>query len=166
MNSWFAVYTQAGKEGLAKQHLENQGFSVLLPLYEKTRRHARRVEQVQRPLFPRYLFINPSAESAGWRSVNGTVGVQYVLADGGQPIVVPDHIIAGITTRMDDRGLVVLEDQGLTVGQRIRVTDGPFAEAEGLFRAKSSKERVIVLLSVLGSSVPASIPETYVQAAS
>lgn len=55
--NWYAVYTQAGKERFALQNLANQGFEAYLPSYRKRRRHARRVDTVLAPLFPRYLFV-------------------------------------------------------------------------------------------------------------
>ena len=50
---WFVVYTQPLKETVAKQHLEEQGYDVYLPMFKKTRRHARRIDEVLQPLFPR-----------------------------------------------------------------------------------------------------------------
>ena len=55
--AWYAVHTHAGAETKAVWHLENQGFSVYLPRYLRRRRHARKVDWVPTPLFPRYLFV-------------------------------------------------------------------------------------------------------------
>ena len=55
---WYVVQTQANAEHKAVAHLGRQGFTTYLPRYLKRRRHARRVDIVPRPLFPRYLFVS------------------------------------------------------------------------------------------------------------
>ena len=52
------VYSRPGLETRALTNLKRQEYNVWLPLYRKKRRHARKLEKVLRPLFPRYLFIN------------------------------------------------------------------------------------------------------------
>jgi transcription antitermination factor NusG len=54
---WYVVQTQAGAEHKAVMHLARQGFKTYLPRYLKRRRHARRIDVVAVPLFPRYLFV-------------------------------------------------------------------------------------------------------------
>ena len=49
---WYVVRTQPHAESKASAHLGRQGFETYLPRYLKKRRHARRVETVQAPLFP------------------------------------------------------------------------------------------------------------------
>ncbi|MGD9769432.1 MAG: transcription termination/antitermination NusG family protein, partial [Pseudolabrys sp.] len=54
---WYAVQSQPNAENKAVAHLARQGFETYLPRYLKRRRHARRVETVAAPLFPRYLLV-------------------------------------------------------------------------------------------------------------
>ena len=65
---WYVVQTQAHAETKACWHLARQGFETYLPRYLKRRRHARRVEMVQAPLFPRYLFVVIDIATQRWRS--------------------------------------------------------------------------------------------------
>ena len=57
MNRWYVAQTHAQAEAKALLNLARQGFQSYLPQYVKRRRHARRVEWVKAPLFPRYLFV-------------------------------------------------------------------------------------------------------------
>ena len=57
MITWCVAHTQPFKEVVAKQHLLGQGYKVYLPQFKKIRRHARKVEEVLSPLFPRYIFV-------------------------------------------------------------------------------------------------------------
>ena len=59
---WAAVNTQPHREQVAHANLERQGFVTYCPVVRRRRSHARRVDEVLRPLFPGYLFVNVSLE--------------------------------------------------------------------------------------------------------
>ena len=66
---WYVVQTQVNGELKAAQNLMRQGFEVYLPCYLKRRRHARKIDLVSKPLFPRYLFVAIDvATQRAWRS--------------------------------------------------------------------------------------------------
>ena len=96
MINWFVAHTHPLKESIAQQHLLEQGFEVYLPRFKKTRRHARKVEEVLAPLFPRYIFIGMDIERARWRSVNGTRGISYLLTNDDYPTMMPNHVIQNL----------------------------------------------------------------------
>jgi transcriptional antiterminator RfaH len=161
---WYVVYTQAGKEAFAAQNLLNQGFEPYLPRYRKRRRHARRVDTVLAPLFPRYLFLRMDPAQQRWRSINGTFGVCYLLADGAEPMTLPDGMIDAIRTREED-GEVHIAAPDFEKGQRLHVTDGPFAELDGIFDCVDDQDRVVLLLDFMGRMVRARLPGYAVTAA-
>jgi hypothetical protein len=53
---WHVAQTHSHAEKQARAHLMRQCCHVYLPRYLKRHRHARRIENVSAPLFPRYLF--------------------------------------------------------------------------------------------------------------
>ena len=69
---WYVLQTHVHMEAKASAHLMRQGFGVYLPRYLKRRRHARRVDTVAAPLFPRYLFVAVERDSQRWRSIHST----------------------------------------------------------------------------------------------
>lgn len=150
--NWYTVYTQAGKEAVAEINLLNQGFEPYLPRYHRRRRHARRVDTVLSPLFPRYLFVRLDPAAQRWRSVNGTFGVSYMLTDGATPIVVPDKMINVIRER-EEGGIVNVQAPSFHKNQVLRITDGPFDGLDGVFECVDDKERVVLLLDLLGRVV-------------
>jgi transcriptional antiterminator RfaH len=159
MTHWYAVYTQPRNETVASQHLERQGFEVLLPLYLKRRSHARRIEMVPAPLFPRYLFVSFDARQAGWRTIRSTRGVIDLVRNGLDPVPVSEAIIEELRDRRDEQGYVVLAKHfNLKRGSRIRIDDGPFAGLEAIFESQRDEERVVALLSLLGREVMVQLP--------
>lgn len=166
MKQWFVVHTQPFKETVAQQHLAEQGFEAYLPRYKKTRRHARKVDEVLAPLFPRYIFIGIDLEVDQWRSVLGTRGVSYLLMTDGQPAVVPSRIIEALKNQETNEGLVPLNSMALfTKGDKIRVLEGAFKEYVAVFEKMDDKQRVQLLLNCLGREVNISLPSYAVEAA-
>ena len=70
---WYVVRTHVQRELSAAHQLANQGFRVFVPRCWKNRRHARRVETISTPLFPRYIFTVVDKRRDRWRSINGTL---------------------------------------------------------------------------------------------
>lgn len=165
MTTWFAVHTQSCREAAAERHLANQGFATYLPRYLKTRRHARRVEQVAAPLFPRYLFVAIDLGAQRWRSINGTVGVLGIVRAGEQPLPVSGAVIAAIRAREAEDGLIHLASPGFRSGQSVRITDGPMADIEALFEAMADDQRAILLVNLLGRAVRVRVPVPQIAAA-
>lgn len=167
MRQWFAVYTQPRNEALADEHLGRQGFDVFFPRYLKRRSHARRVEQVPAPLFPRYLFVRFDAATSGWRSIRSTRGVIDLVRNGEDPAIVPDAVIDSIKGRQGDDGYIALARQvRFEPGDRIRIDGGAFESCEAIFQAQRDDERIVALLALLGRKVVIQVPIDMVGVAS
>jgi transcriptional antiterminator RfaH len=159
MSQWYAIYTQPRSETLARDHLARQGFEVFLPLYQKRRSHARRVDIVSAPLFPRYMFVSFDAGEASWRVIRSTRGVVDLVRIGLDPVRIPDSIIEEIRRRRDEQGFVILAKHlNLKRGARIRIDTGPFVDYEAIFESQRDEERVVALLSLLGREVVVELP--------
>lgn len=163
---WYVVQSQPNCELKAVAHLNRQGFETYLPRYLKRSRHARRVELVARPLFPRYLFVSIDMGAQRWRSIYSTVGVSCLVCSGDVPTAVADKIVNGLKTREDENGLVRLQLQpNLRVGDAVRVLDGVFADCLGLYEGMRDSDRVAILLDLLGRKVRVTVDADAVAAA-
>jgi len=159
MTYWCAVQTHVRSEDKATFHLQRQGFKVFLPKHMKRRKHARRIDWVATPLFPRYLFVAIDPESTQWSSIRSTVGVGDLVRFGTRPAIVPTDIITEIMARQDDNGLVKAHGNcTFQAGDRVKIIDGPLNELEGLFHCVTDEERIIVLLNLMGREVKACVP--------
>lgn len=166
MESWFVVHTQSKKESVAKHQLALQGFDVYLPVFQKERRHARKIEKIIVPLFPRYLFVGLDLEVSPWRNINGTRGVSYLLANDGCPLHVPKHIIENLKLQEDAGGFVSASSMALfTKGDKVRVLQGVLQNQIGIFEALDDNDRVQLLFNILGQERKLSLPVYMVEAA-
>jgi transcriptional antiterminator RfaH len=155
---WYVVQTHVHAEAKAAAHLARQGYSIYLPRYIKRRRHARRVEMVAAPLFPRYLFVAVDELTQRWRSIQSTIGVAHLVRHGDVPALVPTEIVDELRGREDARGLIQLDLRPrFAPGDKIRVVDGVFSACLGLFEGMADNERVAILLDLLGRKVRVSL---------
>ena len=159
MKRWYAVYTQSRMELWARGNLWERDVEVYLPRYHKRRRHARRSEWIAAPLFPRYLFVRADLLRTGRRLISAAPGVVELVSMGSEPAALADAVIEDIRAREGEDGLIDLEaERALRPGDEVRVCEGPFRDAVGLFAAAGDSERVFVLLNLLGRQVRARIP--------
>src|SRR5437763_15872009 len=151
---WFVAHTHPHAEGKATAHLNRQGFDIYLPRYLKRRRHARQVETVAAPLFPRYLFVAIDLDAQRWRSIYSTVGVSRLVCNGDDPTPVPNGLVEALKTREDGNGFIKLDSRpSFSAGDQIRLLDGAFSSCLGLFEGMAERERIAILLDLLGRKV-------------
>lgn len=163
---WYVVQTQPHAEAKAALHLTRQGFAAYLPRYLKRRRHARRIETVKAPLFPRYLFVAVDMAAQRWRSIQSTMGVARLVCNGDEPAAVTDRVIAALKVREDDSGLIRLDLRPrFAPGEQVRIVDGVFTACLGLYDGMTDRDRVAILLDLLGRKVRVVVDEMSVVAA-
>jgi transcriptional antiterminator RfaH len=164
--NWYVVHTQPHGEAKASVHLERQGFEVYLPRILKRRSHARKIEKVSAPLFHRYLFVAIDLASQRWRCVNSTQGVSRLVCWGDAPAPVAKDIIEHLRSREDEGGFIKLETRPkFAAGDKITVLDGVFAACFGIYEGMADRERVTILLNLLGRKVRVSLGVESVAAA-
>jgi transcription antitermination factor NusG len=155
---WYVARTLPQRELQAAQQLNNQGFRTFVPRYWKNRRHARKVETISAPLFPRYIFVVVDQTRDRWRSINGTIGVDRLLMYGGEPQAVPQGVVERLVAAGDAQGNISF-GFNLREGQAIKVMAGPFAELVGQLERLDDGGRVRVLLEILGGKVRVALPQ-------
>lgn len=165
MKRWYVVYTRMGMERMALGHLERQGYTAYLPQRLKERRHARRIDTIKTPLFPRYLFVELDTETDRWHAINGTYGVGYLVTMGDRPSAVPSGIVESIRARENNAGLVEIDEPcPYAKGEVVEITRGAFAAQTGIFKTDDDKQRITLLLSVLGRETEVRLPANAVRA--
>lgn len=164
MKRWYVAHTKAGAERLAEGNLERQGFTAYLPRARLRKRGARGVSTVTVPLFPRYIFIQLDLENAPWRAVNSTYGISRLVSFGERPAHIDDAVIDEIRQREHEDGIVPLTDLvSYEPGESVEITHGAFSDRTGIFKCRSDKERVVVLLNLLGRDLSVTVESDFIQ---
>jgi len=163
---WYVVQTQVNGEAKAAENLRRQGFEVYLPRYLKRRRHARKVDFAAKPLFPRYMFVAIDMATQRWRSIQSTFGVSHLVTNGNEPSVVPQAIVAALRAREDAKGFVKMDARPrFASGEKVRVLSGLFMDSAGLFDGAADRDRVAILLDMLGGKIRVHLDADLVAAA-
>ena len=147
---WYVVQTKSHQEVVACANLERQGYVTYLPQLKCTRRRRGKWQSVTEPFFPRYLFIQLTGGEDDFSPIRSTIGVIKLLRFGEHPASISDDAIK--TIKQQEYYAEQEQVQGQfpwKPGDRLDVTDGPFAGLSGIFE-KQKNERVVILLDLLG----------------
>jgi transcriptional antiterminator RfaH len=149
MPYWAAAQLQPQRDALALHCLQQAGFETYAPrLREQRTMHGRKVTQTPL-LFPGYLFVLIELQ---WSRARWSPGVVRLVMNGAVPAAVPDSVIAALKAR-ERSGLIELPRAAkFRSGDRVRVLHGPFIGLVGLYAGMKPRERVEVLLALLGGA--------------
>jgi len=161
---WYLAHTLPNKEATVVMRLSAQGFRNFLPRRMKTVRHARRIREVNAPVFPRYIFVALDLDRDQWRSVNGTIGVSSLFMAEDRPLPVPSGIVETLIMSADRAGRLRFA-RDLRKGQKVRLVNGPFADALGVLDRLDNKGRIEVLLDIMGKGVRVRLQTEWVEPA-
>jgi transcriptional antiterminator RfaH len=154
--AWLVVNTHPHRENTAIENLLRQDFDVYCPMMVTRIRHARRICDAQRPVFPTYIFVDFSTAKKRWRPILSTYGVRSVVRQGDQPSLLNGGFIKSLKSREVD-GVLSKPTTPYSVGQQVALEEGPFAGLIGKIIELRDKDRLLVLLDLLSQKVKVQI---------
>ena len=146
---WYALRVKPHKERFVHKWLDAHAVTLFYPHVQVQPKNPRAAKE--RPYFPGYLFVQADLDALGDNAFAWLPGAVGLVAFGGEPAVVPDHLIHELRERITQirrsGGLKLAE---LKPGDRVRITDGSLAGYEAIFdMTLPDQERVQVLLAFL-----------------
>ena len=146
---WYALRSKPRKEDVVWRQVQTQGIEVFYPRLKVTPVNPR--SRKQRPYFPGYMFVQVDLEKMGLSAFKWMPHTLGLVSFGDEPAIVPEHLVHAIKQRVDEISAAGGElFDGLTPGDKVTISDGPFAGYEAIFDARiSGSERVRVLLELL-----------------
>jgi transcriptional antiterminator RfaH len=160
---WCALQVWVGREKTTAQLLRQKGYEEFLPCYKKRQRRSDRTENIEVPLFPGYVFCRFDPEIRA--PLVTTPRVIRIVSASNRPAVIPEEEIASLRTLLQSG----LRPEGypyyLSVGQKVRISDGPLRGAEGILAAINRGNRLVVSISLLQRSVSVEIDPEWAQRA-
>lgn len=139
---WYTVQTYSGYENKVKANLEqriasmgmeNKIFRALVPTEERVISKDGKTRRVSHKLFPSYVLVEMIMDDQSWYVVRHTPGVTSFVGVGNRPLPISDEEINEILIKIGEREPEAAPkvEINCSVGDRVRVTSGAFAGAEG-----------------------------------
>lgn len=151
---WYLVHTKSRQEKCALENLERQGFQCYMPTLEVEKFRRGVLSVVDEPLFPRYLFIRLGLEQTAqsWAPIRSTKGVSRLVRFGVEPAKVADGLVEAL--RSQEASAHAEPERLFKAGERVRLTETPFTDIEGIYQIADGDRRVMVLIELLSKQVP------------
>lgn len=160
MEHWYALHTKPRKERQVDALLRGRGIETYLPT---VRRKVQRRDRPARVIyFPCYLFASLDFDVIPLSSIAWMPGVRRIVGHGDRPVVVADEVVKLLRERLG--GIEEVGYRRLRQGDRVRIRSGPLRDLEAVFdQPLSPKERVRILLNVLGRMTPVEIDYSQIE---
>src|SRR5437667_1169462 len=137
---WYVIHTYSGYENKVKKNLEHRIvtldmgeriFRVEVPTVEEIEIKGGQRHPVQRKIFPGYVLVEMIMDDESWYVVRNTPGVTGFVGMGNKPTALPAEEAASILKQMTTAAPTKFKVT-LQPGQAVKITDGPFADFEGI----------------------------------
>lgn len=159
---WYAVHCYSGYENKVKhnleQRIETMGMAgkiieVVVPTEDEIEVRDGKRRTVERRVFPGYVMVHMKMSEESWHVVRNTPGVTRFIGMGNRPQPLSQQEVNQILRRMEADAPKI--KVSFRVGQKVRITDGPFADFMGIVdKIDMERAKVSVLVSFFGRETP------------
>ena len=156
---WYAVHTYAGYEEAVARYLkqrveslsmDDKIFNVVVPKEKKVKVKGGRRTEVEEKIYPGYVLVEMAMADDSWYMVRNTPRVTgFVGPDNTKPTPLSKEEVDLLLARLGGETPKFTLD--LSVGDLVKITDGPFKDYEGkVAEVDEDRGRVKVLVSIFG----------------
>ena len=147
---WYALRTKSRWEKLVSDALQGKGYHGFLPTYAVRNQWSDRLQRIEVPLFPGYVFCRLDVTRR--LPVLVTPGVIEIVGIGKTPAPIPDREIEAIQA-VARSGAPAVPWPYLRVGQAVRVTRGALRDVEGILISIRKEFKIVLSVNMLQRSV-------------
>lgn len=156
--AWYCLNSQPKHERIAAAYLrKHAGVEVFAPLVRYQSLRGKRKVWHTEAMFPGYLFARFDFQTRS-REIRSVHGVRGIVHFGEIFLPVPDDLLAQLRETIGEEEVAVVSTV-LTPGAEVTITDGTLSGMRVLVTQYfPAKERVRVLLEMLGRGVEVELP--------
>ena len=171
---WYVVRIATGKENKFKELLDERikreqmasyFGQVLIPTEDVVELRAGQKRQVKRKFFPGYALIRMEMDDKSWhlvRSIPDSLG--FIGGKSNHPQPISDAEAQKVLNRTETKAEAVQQTAVFRPGEMIRVTDGAFADFNGVVEeVNTEKSRLVVSVLIFGRSTPVELEFSQVE---
>ena len=168
---WYIVHTYSGYENKVKSNLEkrieymnmaDKIFRVEVPQKTVTQIKSGRKQEKEEKIFPGYVLVEMIMDEDSWYVVRHTAGVTKFVGSAKKPIPAKESEIKKIIHRSTAQ--VQKVEMDVKVGEKVRITSGPFAEFVGdITEVYPDKAKLRAMVSIFGRETPVELEYKQIQ---
>jgi transcriptional antiterminator RfaH len=155
--NWYLLRCKPKQDSRAAKLLEQQNYEVCCPLVWVNKSKTLTPRNALEPLFPGYIFIRINREHANWVAIRSTSGVRDFVRFGKKIAWVHSDVVDKIHVQAEILSNKPVIATDLLKGDEVFITEGCFQGLKAIYQCRSGKDRVSVLINVLGRLTEASI---------
>jgi transcription antitermination factor NusG len=147
---WFAFRVRPRHEKSVSFYLREKREECFVPLIRSTRTWAKRVAQIDMPLFSGYVFCR--SHRFGLLPILKTPGVVDVIRAGNSPVPISTSEISALE-RAVHAAVPIEPCPYVEVGQKVEIRSGPLTGIAGIVSDRRKSGHLILSVSLLRRSV-------------
>lgn len=161
---WYVIHTYSGHENKVKENIikmiatssiQDQFGRLIVPTEEVAEMKKGKKTITTRKFFPSYILIEMFMSDESWHLVNGIPGVTSFVGTATKPQPLLPNEVERILGRMDKDKETIIPEIPYTLGEHIRIKDGPFSDFTGVIdEINAEKGKLRVLVSIFGRETP------------
>jgi transcriptional antiterminator NusG len=161
---WYAIHTYSGHENKVKENIVkmaktsgvgDQFGRLIVPTEEVAEMRKGKKTITTRKYLPGYILIEMFMSEESWHLVNSIPGVTSFVGTGTTPQPVAESEMERVLGRMDKERETIVPEIPFTLGEHIRIKDGPFSDFTGIIdEINTEKGKLRVLVSIFGRETP------------
>ena len=162
---WYVVHAYSGFEKLVmnalRERIQTEGMAdkfgeILVPTEEVVELRSGQKRKSERKFFPGYVLVEMVMDEQTWHMVRSTPKVLgFIGGTSDKPAPITAKEAETILQRMQDSSEKPKPKVLFEVGEVVRVTDGPFADFNGVVEEVNyEKSRMRVAVMIFGRSTP------------
>jgi transcription antitermination factor NusG len=157
---WFALWVRSRHEKTVADILEGKGYETFLPMYRSRRRWSDRIQEIELPLLPGYVFCNFDVNHR--LPILITPGVVHIVGTGKTPQPVDENEMQSLIAAVR-AGVHLQLWPFLKVGQRVTIEEGPLRSLEGILVTTKGDDQLVLSVSLLQRSVAVAVDRRWIR---
>ena len=155
---------EALREGAAQRGLADRFEEILVPTESVVEVRRGRKFNTERKFFPGYVLVKCDLTDDVYHLIKNTPKVTGFLGADNKPMPISDAEADRIKGQVKEGVEHPKASISFEIGEKVRVTDGPFASFEGLVEEiDEGRSRVKVAVSIFGRATPVELEYTQVE---
>lgn len=161
---WYVVHTYSGHENKVKENIQkmikaskidDHFGQIVVPTEEVAEMKKGKKTISTRKFFPSYILIEMHMNDESRHLVGDMPGVTSFVGTASGPQPLSEAEVERILGRMDKEKHTIIPEIPFTLGEHIRIKDGPFSDFTGIIdEINADRGKLKVLVSIFGRETP------------